>query len=85
MLSKQIAGLIIGITAIVLVLSLFAYPDSKPSQTTTQTFADLLKEGEVEKFNELRKDWNGKLEFADIDHVAISISKYKKCMKGNHA
>ena len=34
--------------------------------TTTQTFAELLKKGDVEKFNELRKDWNGKLEFAGI-------------------
>lgn len=28
------------------------------SQINIQTFADLLKEGDVEKFNELRKEWN---------------------------
>jgi len=37
------------------------------SQTTIQTFADLLKEEKVKEFNKLREGWNGELKFINLD------------------
>ena len=74
MLFNPKTGAIIGIIALGLTIGFFVYQESKPPEVTTQTFAELLKEGNVKKFNELRKDWSGKLEFVGIDLSGMDLT-----------